>query len=115
MADKSHIPPAKEEVERRFRLILDEGDIKDLSSLLDEPYGTLVKKLNPAHDSKSDIYKAVRVLWSLQFLEDGERKAREALDLLNELTFPSADAIQLASRIERDAKRLREMLSEGAR
>ena len=115
MNAKQRIPPSKEEVERRFRLLLDEGDITDLSSLLDEPYDTLVKKLNPNNPAKSDIYKAVTVLWHVKQLEDGEGKAWKAIDLITDLLFPSADEIRLVSRIENDVARLKTKLTGGIR
>lgn len=114
MSAKKNIPLPQEEVERRFRAIFEHRDITDLSGLLGEPYSTLEKKLNPNKSAKSDFYTNYWVLWHMGDLDDGERKKREAYELLGTLLFPSADAAQLASRIESDAKRLREMLTEGA-
>lgn len=114
MATKKPAPPSQHEVERRFRDLLERGDIDDLASWLDVPYETLNKQLNPNNPTnKSDFYRAVRLLWGLAQID--EARARKAIDLIADLLFPSADAIQLASRIENDAKRLREMLAEGAR
>jgi hypothetical protein len=112
MSTKKPAPPSQHEVERQFRELLDRGDIDDLASWLDVPYDTLSKQLNPGNTNKSDVYKAVRVLWALGQMDEG--KAWKALDLIAALVFPTADAAQLASRIENDARRLREMLTGGA-
>ena len=116
MNARRNIPPAQEEVERRFRLILDHGDITDLASLLGEPYDTLVKKLDPNKPTaKSMTYQFAWFLWHVGQLPDGDKKVQGTLDLFSELILSTADAVQLASRIEGDARRLKEMLTAGAR
>ncbi len=114
MGTKSTPPPDQTDVETRFSKLLDYGEIKDLARWAGVPYDTLNKQLNPNNPAKvSDFYKTARLLWALRQLD--EEKTWEAINLLTELIFPTADALQLASRIESDAKRLREMLAEGAR
>lgn len=113
MSTKSPAPPSQHDVERQFRELLDRGDIDDLAKWLDVPYDTISKQLNPGNTNKSDFYKAARLLWALRQLDEG--KAWKAIDLLTELIFPSADALQLVNRMESDIGRLKAKLTEGAR
>jgi hypothetical protein len=114
MNAKKHAPPSQAEVERRFRELLEHGEIEDLSGWLDVPYDTLSKQLNPNNTTaKSDFYKAVRLLWALRQL--GEEKAWKAIDLVTDFVFPSADEIQLVSRIENDVARLKTKLTGAAK
>jgi hypothetical protein len=113
MSTNKPAPPSQHEVERRFRELLDtRGDIDDLAAWLDVPRDTLYKQLNPENPSKSDIFKAIRVLWALKQLDDG--KAWKAIDLVTDFVFPSADEIQLVSRIENDVARLKSKLTASA-
>jgi hypothetical protein len=113
MNPKSSAPPSQHDVERRFRELLDRGDIDDLAKWLDIPYDTLSKQLNPGNLNKSDFYNAVRLLWALRQI--GEDKAWKAIDLVADFVFPSADELQLVSRMEHDLGRLEAKLTEGAR
>lgn len=97
-------------------MILGHGDITDLASHLGEPYDTLVKKLDPNKPTaKSVAYQFAWFLWHVGQLPEGDRKVQETLDLLSELIFPTADALQLVNRIESDVSRLKAKLAEGAR
>jgi hypothetical protein len=114
MSTKSTPPPDQTDVEARFSELLDYGEIKVLAGWVGVPYDSLNKQLNPNNPAKvSDFYRAIRLLWGLKQID--EAKAWKAINLLTELIFPTADALQLASRIENDARRLREKLAEGAR
>jgi hypothetical protein len=114
MSPKKPAPPSQHDVERRFRELLDRGDIDELASWLDVPYDTLNKQLNPNNPTnKSDFYRAARLLWALRQI--GEEKAWKAIDILTESIFPSADAMQLVNRMESDISRLKAKLTEGAR
>lgn len=114
MGTKSTPPPDQADVEARFSELLEYGEIKELAGWVGVSYDSLNKQLNPNNPAKvSDFYRNVRLLWGLKQID--EAKAWQAINLLTELIFPSADALQLVNRMESDLGKLREKLTEGAR
>ncbi len=112
MSTKLPAPPLQEDVERRFRDILEHGEVQELSRWLDIPYATLNKQLNPNDPARSDFYKTVRLLWALGQI--GEEKARRAVDLLSELVLPAENGLQIVNRMESDLSKLKARLTEKA-
>ena len=106
--------PSQYEAERRFRDLLEQGDIDALCDLLGEKYNTFVKQINPNNrDSKSDFHKTARLLWGVRNV-CGDDAAWDAINLLVELVFPGEGKMQLITRIESDLQKLKKDVSAEA-